>query len=279
MGQRSQIYVRFNNEEGKKELIARYYGWNFSERMISRARHTIEWLKETKSSFCMREKLPRIMDTNFDLKDVVISTDIIKEYADDQEIWDCTLNEFFENQDNNNGVLLIDIIENTIKYAFLSWDMKYLGDGNAYMKEEDALWLFNGADEYHDQDDIDTCLDNIAWLNENATLLTEDECDEFLHYDYNWQLKNYRPTTPQAILLSVVEQEILTEKFLTIQEAKIQMRKEFDSVIGEIGYDMEELINKNLAEITEMTAKIKAMPEYNYSYNWKIVEINQAKTM
>ena len=38
MGQRSQIYVRFNKENGQSGLIANYYGWNFGERMISRAR-------------------------------------------------------------------------------------------------------------------------------------------------------------------------------------------------------------------------------------------------
>ena len=33
MGQRSQIYVRFNNRYGKTELVARYFNWNFGERM------------------------------------------------------------------------------------------------------------------------------------------------------------------------------------------------------------------------------------------------------
>ncbi|MFR2242517.1 MAG: hypothetical protein ACLS67_15260 [Anaerobutyricum soehngenii] len=46
MGQRSQIYVRFNKENGQSGLIANYYGWNFGERMISRARWGIECIKE-----------------------------------------------------------------------------------------------------------------------------------------------------------------------------------------------------------------------------------------
>lgn len=29
MGQRSQIFVRYNKEEGKKHIIARYYQWKF----------------------------------------------------------------------------------------------------------------------------------------------------------------------------------------------------------------------------------------------------------
>lgn len=34
MGQRSQIYVRYN----EKLLFARYFQWNYGTRMISRAR-------------------------------------------------------------------------------------------------------------------------------------------------------------------------------------------------------------------------------------------------
>ena len=41
MGQRSQIYVRYTNEKGEHFLTARYFGWNYGERMISRARHTL----------------------------------------------------------------------------------------------------------------------------------------------------------------------------------------------------------------------------------------------
>jgi hypothetical protein len=46
MGQRSQIYIRWQKENGDYVLIARYFQWNFSERMISRARALIEELKE-----------------------------------------------------------------------------------------------------------------------------------------------------------------------------------------------------------------------------------------
>ena len=46
MGQRSQIYVRYNKNNTQKGLIANYYGWNYGERMISRARWGIEFIKE-----------------------------------------------------------------------------------------------------------------------------------------------------------------------------------------------------------------------------------------
>lgn len=39
MGQRSQIFVRYQETDGTRKLVARYYGWNYGERMISRARH------------------------------------------------------------------------------------------------------------------------------------------------------------------------------------------------------------------------------------------------
>ena len=84
MGQRSQIFVRFTNGRGKKELVARYYGWNYSDSMISRARYTIDWLKENYmylafSSHHHKRKIPRILDANFDMVDVTISTDILEE--------------------------------------------------------------------------------------------------------------------------------------------------------------------------------------------------------
>lgn len=43
MGQRSQIYIHFNvgDNEG---MVARYFQWNYGERMISRARSIMEFL-------------------------------------------------------------------------------------------------------------------------------------------------------------------------------------------------------------------------------------------
>ena len=41
MGMRSQIYVKYND----RLIIANYYGWNYGERMISRARYGMEYLK------------------------------------------------------------------------------------------------------------------------------------------------------------------------------------------------------------------------------------------
>lgn len=272
MGQKSQIYVRFENEEKKKELIARYYGWNYEERMISRARHSVEWLIDNDNRlYNIREKMYRILDTNFDMQDVVKSSDIIKEYVEDYELWECTLNEFFYSQDNNNGVLLIDVMSDfTIKYAFLNWDYKYLGDATAYMKNEDEDWL-EKPNDYHDQEDIDICNANIEYLKTNATVMNEEEVSSFLEYDYNWQLEKYRSDTPQAILISTCEREICTERFFTLQDAKNQMVVEFDSVIEESGLRKENLIDEKRAEVNDDNARINNLN--NCNYDWKVISL------
>ena len=88
MGQRSQIYVRTTDDKGNITFVARYFQWNYGERMISRARHIIEWLREYAKhfteeaySFCRDREIERlisIINTNFDYKDVAISTDLLK---------------------------------------------------------------------------------------------------------------------------------------------------------------------------------------------------------
>ena len=84
MGQRSQIYVKYGN----KLVVANYYQWNYGERMISRARHGIEYIKDNlikykewlfNNSYEMK-RLGRIFDANFDMKDVQISQDIVQEW-------------------------------------------------------------------------------------------------------------------------------------------------------------------------------------------------------
>ena len=64
MGQRSQIYVRYEKEDNinvaRKILAARYYQWNYGECMISRARYSMEWLKTNHEYLAYYpEKIPR----------------------------------------------------------------------------------------------------------------------------------------------------------------------------------------------------------------------------
>ena len=191
MGQRSQIFVRYE-ENGQKKMIARYYQWNYGERMISRARYGIEWLKDMyKYSFEIERKLYRILDTNFDMIDCVISSDIIKEFVDnDWENSGYTLNNFmFYVQDNNDGKLFIDVLSNgTIKYAFLDYDNKKIMSGTEYMKLDCGKGWKNPT-EYFDQEDIDICIKNIKEINKMAKKITADEVKEFMEMDYSYLIE------------------------------------------------------------------------------------------
>lgn len=195
MGQRSQIYVRYNG----KLLFARYFQWNYGERMISRARYGIEYIKDyldngytwvfdPRTSDC--RKLQRIFDVNFDMKDVALSTDIVqeyKEYGDGFEVCDYIFNQ----QDNNNGQLFVDIVGNQILYCFRYWDYPshndLILDGNEYMKHDvSPSWPgtpdHNPAYDncYLEKDEIDTCLENIKEIESMANLMSREQLDDFL---------------------------------------------------------------------------------------------------
>lgn len=191
MGQRSQIFVRYE-ENGQKKMIARYYQWNYGERMISRARYGIEWLKKMyKYSFEIERKLYRILNVNFDMIDYAISSDIIKEFVDDD--WEnsgYTLNNFmFYQQDNNDGKLFIDVLsDGTIKYAFLDYDNKRIMSGTEYMKWDRGKGWKNPT-EYFDQEDIDICIKNIKEINKMAKKMTADEVKEFMEMDYSYLIE------------------------------------------------------------------------------------------
>ena len=188
MGQRSQIYVRYNNGN-KKGLIANYYSWNYGERMISRAKwgiyHILEnlkydWYYKDKTH---ATKLSRIFDTNFDMQDIAISCDIIAERAElyPEENFNDSV---FLMQDNNDGKLLMDINTDGIKYAFLNRDanLDHIMDGEAYMCwDDEENWREN---KYLSKEAVKTCEDNIKYISENATLMTKEEVIEFITYDY-----------------------------------------------------------------------------------------------
>lgn len=153
MGQRSQIYIRFNvNHKNKhsthnfKGLIARDFGWNYGERMVSRARYIIEHIhfgymkyKWNFNDAEKLEKLKRICEVNFDMKDIVFSSDIIKDVA---EYMDGDL-EYLFNQANNDGQLFIDVTDDGIKYCF----MKFYNEGDPMDAEQYMKW--NCENESH----------------------------------------------------------------------------------------------------------------------------------
>lgn len=204
MGQRSQIYVRMNDESGKYRLVARYFQWNFGTRMVSRARGIIEWLEGMKKftywiSTSYKDdnvtKLERVMEINWDYKDVVLSIDILKEY---EEGYYSSPIEIFTGQDNNDGQLIIDMIVDwkikdekgdhpvTFKYAFLNFSSEFVGNGEDYMQwnenygEDGRAWRDNPSIKK----EIKYTERNIRFLDKHAKLMTPEEVNEFINYDY-----------------------------------------------------------------------------------------------
>ena len=191
MGQRSQIYLRHNG----KLVFANYYQWNYAERMISRARYGIEWVKyyvDAKFDFVFSDpayitRMRRVFDVNFDMHDVTISADIVQEHAD--QFAEDDFNDYvFNMQDNNDGQLYVDIKDGKIYYCFRDWTRH--PDGTT----SDTIM---SASEYMDWDAEDwensvyitkkgkaACRDNIKAIEEMAELMTMEQLEDFIHGDY-----------------------------------------------------------------------------------------------
>ena len=217
MGQRSQIYIRYNvnyvsgattknpTTHNYKGLIARYFGWNYGERMISRARYIIETIQDEfmKYKWCFDdkeklEKLKRICDVNFDMKDIVFSSDIIKEIMDDMEyMGDTEPNmQYLFDQDNNDGQLFIDVTNNGIKYCFMRfYDEGEPMDAEQYMKwdsecEEHPNWHI--PYKYMDKETIAYTEENIKEINKMAKLMSAEELKAFIEDDYSYTIASYK---------------------------------------------------------------------------------------
>lgn len=187
MGQRSQIYLRYNGNL----IFANYYQWNYGERMVSRARWGIEYVKghlDDGFEFVFRDKhyveqMRRVFDANFDMHDVAISADIVKEWAElaPEEDFNETV---FNFQDNNDGQLFIDIADGKIYYAFTDLaPERTIMDAEAYM-----TWDHDGEDwrtsKYIDADQKTACEANIKAISETAVLMPHDRLRDFLTGDY-----------------------------------------------------------------------------------------------
>jgi hypothetical protein len=205
MGQRSQIYIRYNNKTGV-QLIARYFGWNYGERMVSRARGIIEWLDSRKQWFDYLfdsvsnvKELERICDVNFDMRDVMISSDILQEIRDEfsEEAEKDGANKWIFGQDNNDGQLLIDVCSGEIKYAFIPYfdELNKVMDADAYMKYNvGSNWKtknWQTPNEPDDQDAKEYTIKNIEYISKAAKLMTSDEVKEFVGYDYSFAVFGY----------------------------------------------------------------------------------------
>lgn len=202
MGQRSQIYVRFPmvGEKGRGYgLIANYYQWNYGERMISRLRYALEYIRDAHLQDYLEwyfnvdqhyEHFRRYLDVNFDMKDMVLSTDIIQDYIKYGHICasnvDITLDRVFNDyvfdwQDNNDGKLLIDISKLGVKYAFLRERANEtdIMDADGYME-----WDCGVKWKSKETLDVSTCIGNIEAISKLAKLMTEEEVKDFLNCEY-----------------------------------------------------------------------------------------------
>lgn len=191
MGQRSQIYIRVQ-EGDKYHLIARYFGWNFAERMISRCRHTLKWVTDYRDQGYKMfnpdtiTKLSRIVEVNFDMCDIVLSQDIIQEYYDlnFNEDYPDIQDYVFYDQHNNDGRLFIDVPESgPIKYAFLDDKLHedHIMDAATYMEWDCADWKNS---EYIDGEQKKICKNNIKEISRLAQLMTKEEIADFISCDY-----------------------------------------------------------------------------------------------
>lgn len=189
MGQRSQIYARITDKNGKKYLIAKYYQWNYGERIISRARYSIEYIKNSMNYISLdsvMEQFSNIINVNFDMKDYLLGIDIIKEWLIYGKKWENKFKEYvFENQDNNDGKLFIDINEKdkTIKYCLTDYNLKIFNSPKQYMDWDCESWN-NSTSEYYDKEIEDICIKNFKVIEENAELMTKKELEEFINDDY-----------------------------------------------------------------------------------------------
>ena len=190
MGQRSQIYVRASGQL----VVANYYQWNYAERMISRARYGIEYIDSVKNYsdwIFLRdvnvERLRRILDVNFDLKDYQISSKIITKRngkTNSRSFNDVVFNW----QNNNDGQLFIDFTKDgKISYAFRKTeDMACETPMSAaeYMEWDRHNWM---ECESMTKTEKATCRRNIAAIDKMARLMTAEELKEFVHHDYGYK--------------------------------------------------------------------------------------------
>lgn len=192
MGQRSQIYIYFHvgNNEG---MVARYFQWNYGERMVSRARSIMELLEDeylkyphTFESEDYILKLNRFCDVNFDMRDMVVSTDILEECKELHGNFDA---DSVFGQANNDGQLLIDITDDGIKYCFIDYFTEPEPmNAEQYMKwntENETRPDWHKPCKHMNKETVDYTEKNIAFIDNVAELMTEREVREFLDCDYN----------------------------------------------------------------------------------------------
>ena len=205
MGQRSQIYIRYNNG---KNMVARHLQWNWGFYMINRANQLLDYLdKHCKSKynnfttenfdFSNRERddlfiLQSLIEMNLTVGSIVRTHDLFKEkydyfYPENEKPDKMKLNPYKE--DNNNGMLYIDIQGTNnedckIKYAF-NWGYEDSDDTKRLITAKEYYSLFKEYDYEHNLDEEDKKLieDQIKFIDSHE-LMTEEEFNEMFDTEY-----------------------------------------------------------------------------------------------
>lgn len=259
MGQRSQIYVKVNtiNKDGTVDthLTATYYQWNYKERMVSRARHITDWVRNHVQYWSFeKEKLKAFMKVNIDMEDVVDTTDILEETIEwlDYKVPTKGFNEdIFYNQDNNDGQFFLEVTyddENDClvgcKYAFVTapgsddpidvYDYLSVYADKGWRKDksskdffmEVAGDIFSYEIQHGDFDITSTAWNNAEELSKMAELMTREELLSFIEFDYTEQLKSIRKNVISKEYGKLVGMRDLLGRNDDNLNAKIKMLKE-----------------------------------------------------
>ena len=182
MGQRSQIYVKV---DGKPE-VANYYQWNYGDRMVSRARYGIEWIKTyMEFPFVFRrgsynfEEFRRVWDVNFDYKAIKTSEDLLIE--DNREYFERNFKRCVFGVDNDDGILLVDVDTKMkqIRYCFLDSSENNVMDAEQYMNWNMPEWE-KPESSLLEAEAKGWCRSNIEELRDLAQVMTKSELDVFL---------------------------------------------------------------------------------------------------
>ena len=291
MGQRSQMYVRIQNDkEGSEHLIARYFQWNYAERMISRLAHTLDWLKDNKYVEFYLNKIPKILETNFDYCDITDSMDILREEYNYPSTEIDFNDAIFNCQDNNDGQAYIDMHitkdgEVELKYALLQHQEDeipitpetYLSNYATWYKDnptgketvEDFFECCMKSDE--EKTFIPAIKESIALIHSSAAPMTKEELNEFKTHDYT-KVKDMAYTNYYIQDLGKEERKFadLVLGILQREYADFPLPK-FGELIQDImkDYDIKEISEKNkkVTYYTNVSDFLKEHTELLDKYN------------
>lgn len=211
MGQRSQLYIRYKN---KKNLVAMHLQWNYGYYMINRTYQLLDFVsKNAKAEYSnLREEnfdiansetrrediemLQNLIQMNTTIGSYVKGIDLIKEeyeFCNKDNSKTFKMNPMF--QDNNNGILVIDIQENgKVKYG-LGGGYEEVGDFNDFSMISAKEYFKLSEKDYEDKYKLKNkneelykiVQEQIKFIDNNFELLTDEEYKEIFNTEYEYE--------------------------------------------------------------------------------------------